>query len=145
MTSMKTMLIILQIIITAYEIAADNPAQELWATWARILKEVSHVLLVAYSALNPIAYCGELICHFCYHNILKKCCFKIFPSCSKCCSEPERYSQQSELDMMKSVGITLNGADPILQQLKELDIQSRILSGLPLSPTNSTAISNPLT
>jgi hypothetical protein len=39
--------------------------------------------------------------------------------------------------MMKSVGITLNGADPIQQQLEELDLQSRILSGLPISRTSS--------
>ena len=143
MTYITTMLLILQIIITAYEIAADNPNLDIWTPWARILKEVSHVLLVAYSALNPIAYCGELIYHFSYHNITKKCCFKIIPACAKCCKEPEKISDQSELDMMKSVGITLNGADPILQQLKELDIQSRILSGLPLSPTNPTDTENP--
>jgi hypothetical protein len=32
--------------------------------------------------------------------------------------------------MMKSIGITLNGADPIPQQLEELDAQSRLLCGL---------------
>ena len=32
---------------------------------------------------------------------------------------------------MKSIGITLNGADPIQQQLQDLDAQSRILAGLP--------------
>ena len=26
-----------------------------------MLKEVSHLLLISYSALNPLAYCGELI------------------------------------------------------------------------------------
>ena len=32
--------------------------------------------------------------------------------------------------MMKSIGITLNGGDPIPQQLKELDAQSRLLTGI---------------
>ena len=32
--------------------------------------------------------------------------------------------------MMKSIGVTLNGGDPIPQQLKELDAQSRLLTGL---------------
>ncbi len=31
---------------------------------------------------------------------------------------------------MRSVGITLNGGDPIAQQLQELDAQSKLLSGL---------------
>ena len=31
---------------------------------------------------------------------------------------------------MKSIGITLNGGDPIPQQLKELDAQSRLLTGI---------------
>ena len=36
----------------------------------------------------------------------------------------------SEFDMMKSVGITLGGPDPIPQQLHELDEQSRLMCGL---------------
>ena len=36
----------------------------------------------------------------------------------------------SEFDMMKSVGITLGGPDPIPQQLYELDEQSRLMCGL---------------
>ena len=36
----------------------------------------------------------------------------------------------SEFDMMKSVGITLGGPDPIPQQLYELDEQSRLMIGL---------------
>ena len=69
-----------------------------------------------------------------YKLILKYCC----------CREPQTgASQQSELDMMKSVGITLNGADPIQQQLEELDVQSRILSGLPISPPNSLPPTSP--
>lgn len=32
-----------------------------WAAWAKVLKELSQVLLVAYSALNPMAYCGDLV------------------------------------------------------------------------------------
>ena len=105
---------------------------------------MSQVLLVAYSALNPVAYCGELVIQLCcpkflranslYKLILKYCC----------CREPQTgASQQSELDMMKSVGITLNGADPIQQQLEELDVQSRILSGLPISPPTSLPPTSP--
>ena len=118
-------------IITAYEIFMEKYEQHLWASWVRILKQISQILLVAYSALNPIAYCGELVYQG-YHQILKKySCCKI-PDCLRCYKDEVVPSHQSELDMMKSVGITLNGADPLQQQLKELDIQSRILSGLPV-------------
>ena len=107
--------------------------EEKWSTWARILKEVSHVLLVAYSALNPIAYCGELAYQFLYKNVVDKCCFKLFPSCVKCCAPVgTTESHPSELEMMKSVGITLYGPDPLQQQLDQLDNQSRLLSGLPV-------------
>ena len=62
----------LQIVLTGYEITNyENPKRS--ATWARILKQISHILLVCYSALNPIAYCGELI----YNTmVLKLCCKK---------------------------------------------------------------------
>ena len=61
----------LQIVLTGYEITNyENPDQS--ATWARILKQVSHILLVCYSALNPIAYCGELI----YITMVSKLCCK---------------------------------------------------------------------
>ena len=129
-------------IITAYEIYAEKREQHLWAPWVRILKQISQLLLVAYSGLNPIAYCGELISQLCYQKIVKKYCFDALPACLKCCHNRESASQQSELDIMKSVGITLNGADPIHQQLQELDIQSRIMAGLPASPTALLATSN---
>jgi len=59
-----------KVIIIAYEIISQNP-QHLWATWVRILKRVSQVLLVAYSALNPVAYCGELVIQLCCPKFLR--------------------------------------------------------------------------
>ena len=92
---------------------------------------------MSYSALNPLAYCGEL---------LLRAGRKVFRrigqtgraglTCLGCNFKSDSNSRfcQSEFEMMKSVGITLNGADPIPQQLQELDAQSRILSGLPPNP-----------
>ena len=120
-------------VITIYEIFEEKYEPHLWASWVRILKQVSQVLLVAYSALNPVAYCGELVYQQ-YHKILKKWGYNTIPSCLTCYKDQENPSPQSELDVMKSVGITLNGADPLQQQLQELDIQSRILSGLTVTP-----------
>lgn len=117
--------------------ASVGGSLEGWSTWARVLKELSHVLLVSYSALNPLAYCGELLL-----REGKKACRRIgqlFVGCLSRCgchiktTSNSRYCQ-SEFEMMKSIGITLNGADPIPQQLQELDAQSRILSGLPPNP-----------
>ena len=129
----------------AYEIFTGKQ-QHQWAPWVRILKMVSQILLVAYSALNPVAYCGELVYQLCCTKCLKKLGRIAIPSVFKCCDCKEQdQSQQSELDMMKSVGITLSGADPIQQQLQELDMQSRILSGLPISVTNSLTIAKTTT
>ena len=128
-------------IITGYEILSDGASVggslDGWSTWARVLKELSHVLLVSYSALNPLAYCGELLL-----RAGKKISRRIGQtsrtclSCFGCHLKTNSNSRfcQSEFEMMKSVGITLNGADPIPQQLQELDAQSRILSGLPAIP-----------
>ena len=91
-----------------------------WATWARVARELNQVLLVGYAALNPIAYCGGPLIPFVNNAVTK---IKQF-----CRGEP--ISTKSELEMMKSVGITLNGADPMEQQLRELDAQSRILTGI---------------
>ena len=49
-----------QVILTGYEITVSSDLM-IWSTWALILKEISHLLLIAYSAFNPLAYCGELI------------------------------------------------------------------------------------
>ena len=131
----------MQVIITGYEILSDGASVggglEGWSTWARVLKELSHVLLVSYSALNPLAYCGELLLRA-GRKVFRRlgqaasgrfsrlgCPFKTTSNSRYC---------QSEFEMMKSIGITLNGADPIPQQLQELDAQSRILSGLPPNP-----------
>lgn len=131
----------LQVIITGYEILSDGASLggslDGWSTWARVLKELSHVLLVSYSALNPLAYCGELLL-----RAGKKLFRRIGQTgrasltCMGCPLKTNSNSRfcQSEFEMMKSVGITLNGADPIPQQLQELDAQSRILSGLPPNP-----------
>ena len=105
---------------------------------------MSQVLLVAYSALNPLAYCGELVIQLCWPKCLKANSLHRVVLKYCCCREPQTgTSQQSELDMMKSVGITLNGADPIQQQLEDLDMQSRILSGLPISPPVSLPPTSP--
>jgi len=114
--------------LTGYEITNDTGSLSRWATWAIVLKEVSHVLLVSYSAFNPLAYCGGLLLR------TTKLYWKKF--ISRCSEFLDSYGIQlglcrtshaciSEIEMMKSVGITLNGADPIHQQLQELDAQSR--------------------
>ena len=130
-----------QVIITCYEIFSDGASVggslDGWSTWARVLKELSHVLLVSYSALNPLAYCGELLLRAgrkAFRRIGQTS--RDFLSCMGCQLKTNSNSRfcQSEFEMMKSVGITLNGADPIPQQLQELDAQSRILSGLPPNP-----------
>lgn len=49
--------------LTLYEVSMHGEegwSMARWATWARLLKEVSQVLLVTYSAFNPVAYCREL-------------------------------------------------------------------------------------
>ena len=94
------------------------------------------ILLVAYSALNPLAYCGDLV-------------FKVFRlGFRRCCSvvsrrnaadggrqsqECHRHVPFSEYEIMKSNGITLGGPGTLAQQLQELDAQSRIMCGLPAS------------
>ena len=83
-------------------------------------KELSHVLLVAYAALNPLAYCG---------GPLMPAIHKFWAKVTQYCRS-DQISTKSELEMMRSVGITLNGADPMEQQLRELDAQSRILTGI---------------
>ena len=47
-------------------------------------------------------------------------------------------TDMSEYDVMKSVGITLGGPDPLQQQLHELDAQSRIMCGLINSTSNNS-------
>ena len=79
-----------------------------WSTWARLTKEVSNVMVVVYAAYNPIAYCGSLILPF-----VMKIGRSLLP-----CIYPNTVSSKSELEMMKSIGITLNGADPLHQQLR---------------------------
>ena len=51
----------------------------------------------------------------------------------------------TELDAMRSFGISLNGPDPLQQQLKELDIQSKLMCGIqvyPPTPTRSSKSSS---
>ena len=46
---------------------------------------------------------------------------------------------------MRSFGISLNGPDPLQQQLKELDIQSKLMCGIqvyPPTPTRSSKSSS---
>ena len=54
----------LQVVLTVYEVSfhsREGGGTSRWSDWARVLKEVSQVLLVAYSAFNPLAYCGDLV------------------------------------------------------------------------------------
>ena len=51
-------------ILTVYEVShhgRDGGNDSGWSYWAKLLKEFSHILLVCYSALNPIAYAGDLV------------------------------------------------------------------------------------
>ena len=123
---------VLQVILTVYELVYHletfgGPVND-WAIWAKVTKEVSHTLLLLYAALNPIAYCGSLMATFMWKIVRKLCCVG------------QTISSKSELEMMRSVGITLNGADPIEQQLRELDAQSRILTGIRRMSTKEATI-----
>lgn len=83
-----------------------------------VLTELNHVFLVAYSALNSIAYCGDLV--------LKKCFRSLFGRCLAPC----RSMSGSNIEVMESYRPSLLGGDPMEDQLRDLDPQSRILSGL---------------
>ena len=73
------------------------------------------------SALNPLAYCGELvfktICHY-------------FKRSNQIPQQRNGIIISNEYGDMKSIGITLNGPDPLEKQLEELDAQSRLMCGL---------------
>ena len=43
----------------------------------------------------------------------------------------------TDLDAMRSLGISLNGPDPLPQQLEELDAQSRLMCGIQQSSNGS--------
>lgn len=108
-------------ILTVYEVVChrhEGGSMANWAIWARVTKELSQVLLVLYSALNPLAYCGDLV--------LKNTFKKIIKECGCCCCKKEL----SDIEIMESYGITVRGIDSIEKQLEDLDPQSRILSGL---------------
>ena len=105
-----------QIVLTGYEITKYDKSQPS-ATWASILKHISHILLVSYSALNPLAYCGELI----YNQLLVKLC---------CRRSNVNLTLHSEIQLQTMQGGTLVGTDSLTQQLKDLDAQSRLLTGL---------------
>ncbi len=54
----------IQVVVTVYEVSYhrhEGGRIDNWSDWARVTKELSHVLLIAYSAFNPVAYCGDLI------------------------------------------------------------------------------------
>lgn len=54
-----------------------------WATWAKVLKEFSQVLLVCYSAFNPLAYCGDLVYRSTVKRLINCCCRKQLSGRSK--------------------------------------------------------------
>ena len=65
-------------VVTVYEVIChgrEGGRVVRWAAWAKVLKELSQVLLVAYSALNPIAYCGDLV----YRLALHPCSYNEVP------------------------------------------------------------------
>ena len=86
-------------ILTGYEIAnLDRPPTFQDGIWAQVLKEISHILLVCYSAFNPIACCGELL--------LKSLIVPIFNLCGHCFLK--KTYVESEMIQMKSIGVTVN-------------------------------------
>ena len=113
--------------------------------------EISTILLICYSSFNPLAYCGGLIL-----QVFAKGYFKcVRRSNAAAAADHINVSQAlpgtdrrgtlkykvkwtrrldtsdfSEYDVMKSIGITLNGPDSLDVQLNDLDPQSRIMCGL---------------
>ena len=109
--------------------------------------------MVSYSAFNPFAYCGELIFQVVFQGYFK-CVYKTRSSDNQNQNLAQESNRRrrvtrrlripqvrwiktrrnlpdvSDFEMMKSVGITLGGPDPIPQQLHELDEQSRLMCGL---------------
>ena len=105
----------LQIVLTGYEITNyENPNQS--ATWARILKQVSHILLVCYSALNPIAYCGELM----YNTmVLKSCCKKSVPDGTLFLSERHLKTNHGKEQSFYYDGISFTSFEDTHQHCKQ--------------------------
>ena len=89
-----------KVILTGYEIANFDLPESSAALWAQVMKETSHILLVCYSAFNPLACCGELL--------FKSLIVPIFNLCGHC-SLKKTYVE-SELIQMKSIGVTVNGS-----------------------------------
>ena len=59
--------------------------------------------------------------------------------CKKCCwKRGTSQKRLSEYEVMKSNGITLGGPDPLMQQLQELDAQSRLMCGISVAPSSSS-------
>ena len=111
-----------QIALTCLELFGSyGKSMNAWPGWGIIFNELNNLLLVSYSALNPLAYCGELVF---------KTLTRYFKRSNKI---PQKRNgviiSEYERDM-KSLGITLNGPDPLGQQLEELDAQSRLMCGL---------------
>ena len=136
-------LLIFQVALTGYELIAGSMAE--WPVTLLVANEFNNILLVFYSACNPLAYCGELI--------YKKLCL----DCLCCCKDGletasaaaedgamcprgggifrsrrgrgqlrgfRRGRDESEYNAMKSIGITLGGPDPIMQQLNVSQVRS---------------------
>ena len=96
-----------KVILTGYEITyygTEQPA----ATWAVVLKETSHILLVCYSAFNPIAYCGDLVIR------------QIRASCCPSSDTNGNVNNGSEAVQMKTYGV--------VSTVQDLDVQSRLLA-----------------
>jgi len=89
-----------KVILTGYEIANLDKPPTADGIWAHVLKEISHILLVCYSAFNPIACCGELL--------FKSLIVPLFNICGHCFLK--KTYVESELIQMKSIGVTANGS-----------------------------------
>ena len=119
-----------QVVVTVYEVIChgrEGGRVVRWAAWAKVLKELSQVLLVAYSALNPIAYCGDLVYRLAWGlwiprapSIAKSSCLfrkTIHRLIRTCCG---RNKGPSEIEVMETLGITVMGEGSLGQQLQEL-------------------------
>ena len=139
-----------QLLLTMYELCFISEYEEP-SPYFLLAAEINHILLVCYSSLNPLAYCGGLILKVLAKGYLK-CVWQLneaVPDLNDASQAQPRIGRKrttlkykvkwtrrmnskdlSEYDAMKSVGITLNGPEAIEIQLNELDPQSRIMCGL---------------
>ena len=134
LTFTKNPLVLLKVILTGYEIATfEEPGKA--AVWAIVMKEISHILLVCYSAFNPIACCGELLCRSILLP-LKKAFTRCFP---------KKTYMESEFVQMKSIGVTINGSatvpmDQVMLLREHIRSESAVALSKSLGVQNSMSV-----